>query len=271
MWKFLLEIPEPTGFLTCKISKRNQPCGGGRLIILGYEMVPGFLTLSWSSQISNEICWASDPHLLIWVPGYQTPAHRSCFPWFVFHSCSTWHTIPVSCSPHGPSGTGGGCSVARRYLTLCDPMDCSTPGFPGPHHVSKFVQVHVHCIRDAVQPSHPLTFSSPSTLKLSQHQVLFQWVVCAHQTPKHWSFNFSISSSSEYSGLTFLKIDWSPCCPRDFQESSPAPQFKGINSLVFCLLYSPALTIVHDHWEDHSLDYMDLCQQSNVSAFKHTV
>jgi len=60
-------------------------------------------------------------------------------------------------------------------------------------------------------------------------------------------------------------------CSRDFQESSPAPKFKVINSLAFCLLYSPALTTVHDHWEDYSLDSMDLGQQSNVSAFQHTV
>ena len=65
-------------------------------------------------------------------------------------------------------------------------------------------------------------------------------------------------------GLTSL-------CPRHFQESSPAPQFKGISSLVFCLLYGPVLTTVHDHWEDHRLDYMKLCRQSNVSSFQNTV
>ena len=52
-----------------------------------------------------------------------------------------------------------------------------------------------------------------------------------------------------------LKIDWFdlPESPRDFQESSPAPQFKGIDSLEFHLLYGPALTTIHEHWEDHSL------------------
>ena len=58
---------------------------------------------------------------------------------------------------------------------------------------------------------------------------------------------------------------------RDFQESSPAPQFEGINSLVFWLLYGPALTTVWDHWEDRSLDYTDLSRPSNVSAFQITV
>ena len=58
---------------------------------------------------------------------------------------------------------------------------------------------------------------------------------------------------------------------KGLQESSPAPQFKGINSLVFFLLSDPALTTVGDHWENHSLDYMGLCWQSNVSAFQHTM
>ena len=55
------------------------------------------------------------------------------------------------------------------------------------------------------------------------------------------------------------------------QESSPAPQFKGMNSLALCLLCGPALTTTHDHWEDRSLDYMDLGRQTNVFTFQHTV
>ena len=62
------------------------------------------------------------------------------------------------------------CSVTQAYPTLCDPVDCSTPGLPVPHHLPRFAQVHVHCIGDAVQTSHPLTPSSPSALNLSQHQ-----------------------------------------------------------------------------------------------------
>ena len=100
----------------------------------------------------------------------------------------------------------------------------------------------------------------------------FQWVVCSHQMTKilelqlqHQSFQwiFRVNLPEDW-------LVWSPCCPRDFQESSPAPQFEGMNSLAFCLLYHPALTMVRDHWEDHSRDYM-LCWQSNVSAFQHTV
>ena len=59
-------------------------------------------------------------------------------------------------------------------------MDCSTPGLSVPHHLPEFAQVHVHCIGDAVQPSHPLTSSSPA-VNNSQHQGLFQSVVCLHQ------------------------------------------------------------------------------------------
>ena len=92
--------------------------------------------------------------------------------------------------------------------------------------------------------------------------------------PKCWSFSFSISSFSEYSGLISLKIECFhlSAVQRDSQESFPEPPyFEGMNSSVICLLYSPALTTICDHWEDHSLDYMDLHWQSNVSAFQHTV
>ena len=51
----------------------------------------------------------------------------------------------------------------------------------------------------------------------------------------------------------------SPCSPRNSQESSPTPQFEGINSLALCLLYGPALTSIHDYWEDHNLDCTNLC------------
>ena len=53
------------------------------------------------------------------------------------------------------------------------------------------------------------------------------------------------------------------CNSRDFMEPSPAPQFEGINSSELCLPYYPAVTTLHGHWEDHSLDYTDLCYQSN--------
>ena len=65
-------------------------------------------------------------------------------------------------------------SVTQSRPTLCDLVDCSTPGLPVPHHLLKFAQLNVHCIGDAIQPSHPLMSSSPSAINLSQHQGLFQ-------------------------------------------------------------------------------------------------
>ena len=74
------------------------------------------------------------------------------------------------------------CSVAQLCPTLCHPMDCSTPDFPVSHYLPEFAQVH--CIGDAIQPSHPLTPSFPSALNLSQHQGLLKLVICSYQTTK---------------------------------------------------------------------------------------
>ena len=65
-------------------------------------------------------------------------------------------------------------SVAQSCPTLCDPMNCSTPGLPVHHHLPEFTQTHVHQVCDAIQPSHPLSSPSPPALNPSQHQSLFQ-------------------------------------------------------------------------------------------------
>ena len=74
-------------------------------------------------------------------------------------------------------------SVTQSCLTLCDPMDCSTPGLPV-YHLLELAQTHVHQVSDAIQPSHPLSSPSPPTFNLSQHQGLFRWVSCLHQVVK---------------------------------------------------------------------------------------
>ena len=63
--------------------------------------------------------------------------------------------------------------VAQSCLTLCDPMNRSTPGLPVHHQLPEFTQTHVHRVRDAIQPSHPLSSPSPPALNPSQHQSLF--------------------------------------------------------------------------------------------------
>ena len=72
--------------------------------------------------------------------------------------------------------------------------------------------------------------------------------------PKYWSFSFSINSSNEYSGLISFRIDLFDPAVQGTQESSSAPQFKSINSLVLSFLYGPTLTSVHDYWKNHSFD-----------------
>ena len=72
----------------------------------------------------------------------------------------------------------------------------------------EFTQTHVHWVGDVIQPSHPLSFPSPSTFNLSQHQGLLNESLLRIRWPKYWSFSFSISPSIEYSGLISLKIDW---------------------------------------------------------------
>ena len=84
----------------------------------------------------------------------------------------------------GVSKKGGCCSVAQLCPTLCDPTNCSTPGFPVLHHLPEFAQTHIHWVSDAIQPSHPLSPPSPPAFSLSQHQGLLQWVCSLHQVAK---------------------------------------------------------------------------------------
>ena len=73
------------------------------------------------------------------------------------------------------------CSGAKSFLTLCDLLDCSAPGFPVLHYLPEFAQTHVCWVGDAIQPSHPLSSLSPPAFNLSQHQGLFQWASSWHQ------------------------------------------------------------------------------------------
>ena len=75
-------------------------------------------------------------------------------------------------------------SVAQSCPTLCDHMDCSTPGLPVHHQLPEFTQTHVHWVSNAIQPSHPLPSPSPPAFNLSQHQSLFQWVNSLHEIAK---------------------------------------------------------------------------------------
>ena len=99
-------------------------------------------------------------------------------------------------------------SVAQSSLTLCDPMDCNTPGLPVHHQLPEFTQTHVHWVGDAIQLSHLchplllLTSIIPRIRVFSKESVLcIRW-------PRYWRFNFNISPSNEHPGLISFRMDW---------------------------------------------------------------
>ena len=104
-----------------------------------------------------------------------------------------------------------------------------------------------------------LKFKSIKSMMSSNHLI---------RCTKYWSFSFSIVPSNVYSGLISFRIDWFDLLAvQKTLESSPAPQFKSISSSALSLHYGPTLTSIHDYWKNHGFNYMDLCWQSDVSAF----
>ena len=98
--------------------------------------------------------------------------------------------------------------VAQSCPTLCDPMNCSTPGLPVHHQLLEFTQTHVHRVSDAIQPSHPLSSPSAPAPNPSQHQSLFiNKSALRMRWPEDWSFSFSIIPSKEHPGLISFRMD----------------------------------------------------------------
>ena len=141
------------------------------------------------------------------------------------------------------------CSATKLCPTLCDPVDCSTSGFPVLHYLPEFAQTHVHWVSDAIQPSHPHSISSFSS--------------CAQSFPASGFFPVSqffasggqsIGVSASASVLPMNIQDWFPLGwtgsismqSKGLSQSSPTPQFKSINSSALSFLYSPTLTSIHD-------------------------
>ena len=129
--------------------------------------------------------------------------------------------------------------ISVQVMSLCDPMDCSTPGFPDPYHFLEFAQVHMHCISDAIQPSHPLLPSFSFCHKSFPASGFF---------PMSWLFVSGVSSIGvSASALVFPMIiqGWFPFRLTNMiaflswklSRVFSAPQFKNINFLVLCILY----------------------------------
>ena len=132
-------------------------------------------------------------------------------------------------------------------------------------------------IASAVMPFNTLIFVTPF--------FYLQYFPSLMSFPISWQFasdgqsirdSASVAESNDYSNDYFWAdfqwlywLVWSLCCPRNSQESSPAPQFKSINSTVFCHLYGPAQASICEYRKDHSLEYKDICWRSGVCFSTH--
>ena len=125
---------------------------------------------------------------------------------------------------------------------------------------------------ESVMPSSHLIFCRPLLLlpPIPPSIIVFsnESTLCM-RWPKYWSFRISIILFKEHPGLISFRMEWLDllAVQGDSQESSPTPQFKNINSSVLSFLRSPTLTSIHEHWKNHSLEYMDLCWQNNHLCF----
>ena len=98
-------------------------------------------------------------------------------------------------------------SIAQSCLTLCDPMNCSTPDLPVHHQLPEFIQIHAHRVGDATQPFHPLLSPSPPAPDPSQHQGLFQSVNCLDEVAKALDFQLQ-HQSFQWTPRTDLLLGW---------------------------------------------------------------
>ena len=146
-------------------------------------------------------------------------------------------------------------SVAQSCPTLCDPMDCSTPGFPVHHQLRELTQTHVHWVSDAIQPSHPLSSPSSPAFSLYQHQGLFRWISSHHMAKglefqlQHQSFQWIFNWFPL--GLT----GWISLLSKGLWRVFSSTTNRSINFLVLSLLYGPTLTSVHDYWKTYNRLY----------------
>ena len=118
-----------------------------------------------------------------------------CLDLFLYHFASDLLTSCSECLSHFflfilPQFS----SVVQSWLTLCDPMECSTPGLPVHHQLPEFTQTHVHWVSNAIQTSHPLLSPSLPTFSVSQHQNLFKWVSSSHQVVEILEFQLQYQS-----------------------------------------------------------------------------
>ena len=118
-------------------------------------------------------------------------------------------------------------------LTLCDPMDCSTPGLPVHHQLLEFTQTLIHWVNDAIQRSHPLSSPSPPASNLSQHQGLFKWVNASHQVAKVLEFQLQHQSCQSLTHVHWVSDAIQPSHPL-LSHSPPAFNLSHHQGLFKC-------------------------------------
>ena len=155
-------------------------------------------------------------------------------------------------------------SVAQSCPTLFNPMDCTTPGLPVHHQLLELTQTHVHWLSDAIQPSHPLSPSSPLPSVFLSIRVFPNKSTLCIKRPNDW--NFSISPSNEYTRLISFRTDWFDLLAVHGTLKSILQHHRHQYFGALPSLWSNSPSIL-DYWKDHCLDYMDLCQQGDVFAF----
>ena len=129
------------------------------------------------------------------------------------------------------------CSDCQSYPTLCDPMNCSVPGFPVLCYLPEFDQTHVHWVDDAIQPSHPPSPLSPPLSIFPSIRVFSNKLAHPISWPKYWSFSFSISLCNEYSGLVSFRIGWFDLLAVQWTLKSLLQHHSLKASILHCLVF----------------------------------
>ena len=146
-------------------------------------------------------------------------------------------------------------SVTQSCPTPCDPMNRSTPGLPVHHQLPEFMQTRVHWVGDAIQPSHPLSSTSPPAPNVSQHQNLFQWVNSSHEMANIRVSALALFLPKKFQGWSSLECTaWISLQSKGLSRvfSNTIVQMHQFFALSF--FHRPTLTSIHDYRKNHSLD-----------------
>ena len=155
--------------------------------------------------------------------------------------------------------------VSKLCPILCNPVDCSMPGFTVLHYLLDFAQTHVHQVSDAIQTFHPLSPLSSPALNPSQHHGLFQWDSSLHLVAKVLKLQLQ---HQHQSFQWIFRINWLDLLAVQGTLKSLLQHHNSKESVLWhSAFFMVQLSYIHDYWKNHSFDYMYLCQQTDVSAF----